>query len=655
MNLDAISSFFSRRPTRTGVVFWCLFSVVAVFVRGVRWDENYEFAQVILDQIPFPEGHPLRQYVRGLYSLQPFGLAAIMHFAPGPLLANALRNILFLLCSTVPIYLWGTELSKRPLVGHCSVLLVLLGIHIPFYSSYPIHVWPGIFSNGPIGLGYMLFALWALASQRHRLAGCLLGFAPLVHLGQIPPLLACTVLYILWGFYQRRFGVIKQLLVSMIPGIAACVVFGLFISNFKIAPPTDGPYFSDAEPMVLWRYYMERYASHRAIPYTTGHLVLIGSLLIVAAAFSHLFLKARGDSQPLVKLFDRPHAWAAIYMVVATGTVWTIMAIHRALGADVPYILVGWLPYRLMNHVAPLLIPLLLTLAIRRTRTLPGWIPGILLAALFAPLLHLFMPVEVVNRYVDDRAYIFFFLFGAVSVSISLQIGQHARRWGIGAGVGFAVCLGILSFFHQFGALCVAAGALACLAPVLPGLSAHLSSRFSPRHVAGGTLCLSAVILAAMLAKDFERRQHLQVSKYHNKVARYLAHQGEEDAMILVPFGQVGMQMKTGHPVMSDMVTLLICPYRPEIGPSINAMFQDFYGISLDPETPAPGANLAWHRVWPAKSMEDWQRLSKKYDFRYVSTPYFMRLPLEQVVAGREGTLFRIPEAAQELELGIEE
>ncbi len=641
------SSLFTRHPLRTGILFWGAFSILAVIIRGVRWDEDYEFAQVILGQIPFPQGHPLYQYVHSFFSLQPFSLAAFMHFFPDPLWANGVRNVLFLMASTIPIYLWGALLSKRAVGGHSAVIFLLLGIHISFYSSYPVAVWPEIFSNGPIGLGYMLLTLWALASQRLRVAGLLLGFAPLVHLGQFPPLLATAVAYVGWNLYQGRRREIMPFLWAIVPGLVACLAFAVYLRGIAVAPPTTGPYFTPTDPMVLWHTFMERYASHRAIPYTTGHLVLIGAMLLFVHGVALRWLRVRSTNN--TSLFDgkSPSDWACFYMAVATSTVWLVMLAHRSYGPDVPYILVGWLPYRLMNHIAPLLIPLLIALCFRRDNKIPGWFPPLMLIALLAPLLHLGLAVTLVERYVSAGEYLFFVLYGAATTSTAIRIGRLDRRAGAASGLALLLSIAALGWYHQFGAACLLVGALLPLLPALPQVSA--------RHLKLATSSLVAVMILAMLAKQGEARAHLRSSHFLLEVAAYLQHEGDDKAMILVPHQQAGMQMQLGHPVMADMATMFHGIYRPPLAPAVNAIFQDFYGMSLDPDvTPPP---LAWHEVWPAKSLEEWQHLSEKYDLVYVIARSFMELPLDKLLPGSEYSLYRIPprehhEPAAETPLG---
>jgi hypothetical protein len=623
----------------SGVWFWLAFGVVAVLLRGVRWDENYEFAQVILGQVPYPEGHPLYQYVRSFYSLQPFGLAALMHFFPEPLWANGVRNLLFIWASTVPVYLWGYQLSRRPLVGMTATVLVLLGVHVTFYSSYPIHVWPHVFSNGPVGFGYMLLGAWALASHRHRLAGLMLGFAPLVHLGQFPPLLGMAVLYLAWSVYRKEMVAVRRLVGYALPGLIGAVVFALFLRSFAVAPPDAGPYASSTEPMLLWHTFMERYATHRAIPYTTGHFVLVAAVVVglFMAGLHRLRSQAHAD---LVPALVRPEAWALLYLALATGTVWMVMAIHAMLGAMVPYLLVGWLPYRLMNHIAPLLLPLMLAVLFSREHRTPWWLPLLIALPLLAPLVHL-IDSEFANRYVMSGDYVVFVLVGATLGSLSVAYYAEARKAGWiagGAALTLFVLLGL--FFHQFGAACGVIGFALAWVPTWRPLR--------PAICRSATAGLVGVLLVVTLAKEHEARQHLPVPRDMVDVRDYLTAVGAADAMLLVPNQQMGMQMHTGHPVMADMATMFHGIYRPPIAPAVDAIYSDFYGMYLNPEAAAPDRDRAWHEVWPAKPLTEWQRLGAKYGIGYVVAPSFMKLPLEPVLPGRRYSLYRIPVGAAE-------
>lgn len=639
MTLESIREPFTRRPCLSGALFWIAFSLVAVLVRGVRWDENYEFAQVILGQIPYPEGHPLYQYVRGFYSLQTYSLAALMYFAPGPLLANLLRNWAFLAASTVPVYLLGALFSRRQLAGHIAVVLVLLEIHTHFYSTYPVLVWPMIFSNGAIGLGYMLVALWALLDRRYRLAGCMMGFAPAMHLGQFPPLLLVAILVALRLVWLGQTRPVRALVVYSLPGLTACALFALFLHYFAVAPPLDGPYFTAADPQILWRTFMERYPGHRALPLTTGHIVLVGAVLTGAALWvMHRTGIISDKSSPnTVALPDHPWTGALLYCFAASAIVWIIMAVHYAMGPDVPYLLLGWLPYRLMNHVAPILIPLLVAIGFARHRGLPPFLILALSAAILAPLSNLFLDGDLVRKYVSGGEYLFFFLYGgAVGTGLMLAWRKSPALAGLVAASGMVMLLA-LAWFHQFGAACTLAGIPVAMMP--------LPARISPRMLRTVGAAQLALLLLAMLASIGEVRSHLYRSDFHREVAEYLGSQGKPDAMILVQYDQAGDQAQFGHPVTADMATMLHGVYRPAIAPSVNAIFQDFYGVYLDPAAPQPEVPLAWHEVWPAKSLDEWQQLSRKYGVEYVAAPRFMNLPLDLILRGDQRNFFHVPAA----------
>lgn len=626
----------SKRPYLSGALFWVVFSLAAVVLRGVRWDENYEFAQVILGHVPYPEGHPLLQYVRSFYSLQTYVLAALMHWAPGPLLANLLRNWIFLAASTVPVFLLGTLFSRRQLMGHVAAIFILLEVHVSFYSTYPIHVWPGMFSNGPVGQGYMLVGLWALLDRRYRLAGLLLGFAPAIHLGQFPPLLATAALY---GIYLLRSGQkhhVLALLRHMLPGLMACVAFAIGLHYFKNNPPVDGPYFSPVPPDALWHTYMARYATHRAIPYTTGHLVLAGSVLLGLAFLAcHRFgLVPPAPAVSPERALDPPRAWAAVYCAIVAAIVWGIMLIHIQMGPEIPFILAGWIPYRLMNHCSPVLLPLLLAVCHDRDRRIPTCLPALLLAALVAPLAQFVLSPEAVARYLTPNAFLYFALFGAAAGTLIILAYRRGNSQAAVAASITVLLLAALALFHQFGAACVAVGVLLGMIRV-PGVS--------NRALQVSSTGLALLVLLALLAHQHERRNHLSRSSFQRSVATYFEREGEPHAMILVPWMQAGDQAATGHPVMADMATLFHGIYRPAIAPAVNAIFQDFYGISLDPDAVPEDLDRPWHEVWPAKSLDEWQALAGKYSLRYVAAPDFMRLPLERIFGANGRVLYRIP------------
>lgn len=636
MNLPLNQKPLSKRPYLAGALFWIAFSLLAVLVRGVRWDENYAMAQVLLGQVPYPEGHPLNQFVHGHFSLQPYLLAGLMYVLPGPLPANLVCNWLFLAAATVPVFLLGTLFARRQLAGHVAAIFVLLEIHVAFYGPYPIEVWPGTFSSGPAGIGYMLFGLWALLDRRFRLAGFLLGLAPAVYPGQFLPLLATGVLYGLHLAISRQYRHALNLVAYAVPGLLVCVAFAMFLYEISAPPPTSGPYFTPVAPEVLWETYMERFMARGGLPYMPGHLVLAASVLVGLAllVYRRRGILGPGADDPPPPVLDAPRTWGVLYCGAVCVLVWGSMLVQYAAGPAAAHGVAGWFPYRLMSHVSPLLIPLLVAIGYDRDNRIPGYLPLLLLAPLLAPLLHLVASYEFNRRYVAPNAYVYYLLFGAAAGTAILLAYRRGRRPGNVAAGAAGLVLAALAWFYPFGAACVALGVSL---PLLPAVS-----RIPMRAVQASSAVLACLLLVAMLGRVVERREQLPRSPFHAAVSDYLADQGDPDAMILVPYNQLGEQVKYGHPVMADTATLTHVIQRPEIAPAANAIFEDFYGISLDPEAAGAEPPRAWHEVWPAKTLGEWRALARKYGVDYVVAPDFMALPLEEVLRGHGRVLYRI-------------
>ncbi len=603
-----------------GVAGWTLFCLIAVAVRGVRWDENYEFAQVLLRQVPYPDGHPLAQYVHAFYSLQTWALAAWMAFCSGPLLANGFRNVLFLWMTVIPVYLLAAQLSGRARWGNAAALLILMGIHIPFYSNYPVQVWPNLYSNGAVGLGWALLTLYSLAAIRLRLAYCLFGLMPAIHLGQFPPVLAIVLCH---AFWMRRRPETRRAWAYAFLGIAACVLFRWIQSAQALPPAGDGPYASNIDPAAVLRGYMAHFASHRALPWGTGQIPMAVMLLLGGGLF-YRGLRARQSDASLF--------WMCLYGGVVLAIVWGTMALHLALGENIPPMLLAWMPYRLINHLSPLLIPM--AVALLAGRGAPSQGPWLVVLALlygaFRPLLGLLLPETWFHRYLESGEAVYFLLFGAAAAALAPQLLPN-RRFFLFWLIQATLLFGALAAFHQFGAACSLLGVLAVL---LPAPVPEVPRRLLP--------AIASALLAVLLIQQAWHREHLPVTPFERQVRACLAERSEADAMLLVRHEQESLQARLGHPVMTDMATTTWIPYQPGLGPALCAMYRDLYGIDLAaPPGHAPAAH-PWFEVWQGQSGEEWRQLGHKYNFRCVLTPAFLQLDLPCIVAGPEGRLYGI-------------
>ena len=118
-----------QAPTRWaisgGVAFWPAFSVLAVVVRGVRWDETFEWAQTLIGAVEYPGAHPFNRYIRTVFTVQHFISAALLWLTHSEVVVNGLRNVAYLALGVTPIFLLTTLLSRRAMIGHIAVVLAL--------------------------------------------------------------------------------------------------------------------------------------------------------------------------------------------------------------------------------------------------------------------------------------------------------------------------------------------------------------------------------------------------------------------------------------------------------------------------------------------------------------------------------------------------
>ncbi|HPO13398.1 MAG TPA: hypothetical protein PLI09_08135 [Candidatus Hydrogenedentes bacterium] len=605
----------------SGLALWGAFCVVAVGLRGVRWDENFEFAQVLLGQAPYPPDHPLAQYVHQFYSLQTWSLAALMALFPGPLLANALRNVLFLLATVWPPFLLGALLSGRARWGHAAALLVLMGIHVPFYSNYPVQIWPGLYSNGQVGLGWALLTVTLLLFGYMRTGSLLLGLMPAVHLGQFPPVLAWTVLRGLWLWRTGQREALRQAAPWWFGGTMVSGGFWFIVRAFTLPIPMSGPYSCAVEPDIVLRGYLAHFAAHRAIPWDTGQIVVVAALLLTVAAAR--WKEGAGGTW----------WWLGVYAGIVAMLVWGIMAVHARMGLNTPRLLIAWMPYRLINHLSPILIAMMAALLGEK---MPGrpWVAGALLYGAVRPLLGAILPASLFVRYFEMGDAIFFAMLGATAVMLAWGLRQD--KWFCIPWMALAsASLIALDLVHQFGAACCVLGGLAAVASILWHFPAH------PRWMPFTTACAIALI-CLLLLQQASQREHLPVSPFEHQVRQYLLEKNEPNAMILVRHQQESLQARLGHPVMTDMATTTWIPYQPSLGPALYKMYRDFYGITLTAPPHQPAASQPWFEVWPAKTRAEWQNLAKEYQFHYILAPAFMNLDLPKILQGSSENLFLI-------------
>lgn len=620
----------ARQPWVLAAAFWTALCIAAVPLRGVRWDECFEFAQVLAGSIPYPDEHALSQHVRRLFTVQHWMLAWWLRADPPWLPAaeaslNAFRNALFLLASVMPVFTLARAQGVRAAWASAAALLALAGVHAAFYSNYPVQIWPDLYSNGQIGQGWALFVLAAAAARRHALAGLLLGLMPMVHAGQSPPvylLAACACLVLL---YRGEWRCIARGASGFLPGIGAASLFFLY---HRLQLPLPPPGYDGIAVREVLQGYLASHDGHRAPPFGTGHLLLAGALLL------GFLQRGRAPGAGLL----------AGYAVIVAAIVWGTMALHLLLGANTPALLLGWMPYRLVNHAGPLLIALIAGTLARDSHTARS--AALLFAALallaLRPAAVLALPESLYERYLADGSAAMFLLFGgALAVAIAEKHGGNPRgRISPGAIALAALPCLALAAWHRFGAACMIAGILLAWMPFLRAYASRSARWTAPSYAAAAAAVLA---LAGVLFTEWQARSHLPRTPFETAVRAHLARE-KAPGLVLAPYQQEGLQARLGAPMMADMATLTWIPYHPGLGPPLYRMYLDLYGLNIAPRPGSPARKEPWFEYWPGLDAGAWRELSLHYGFRHVYAPAFMDLALEPLLDSSDHRLWRIPE-----------
>ncbi len=617
-----------------GLVAWVVFSALLVFARGVRWDENYEFAQVLAARVHYPDWHPLAWWVRNLVSAQLYVSALMLDAGAGAYSVCLVRNLLFVWATVVPPYLLGAALAQRALAGHAAAALILSGVHTAFDGSYPQFTLPGMFSNGHIGTGFVLCAIAALALGRVALGFFLIGLTPAVHIGQLPPLLLLLVLVYASRRLHPQPRVWRRADAALVAGLGISVA--IWIAG-RLLAGGGAPPISDASPdeiRAIWGGWVTYYDMHRRPPGLNSLLMTVGFVLLAYAALFGLRIGQSPNARPWIVCF----VYSAVVLLIGL----VVMLAQTLLGANVPYVTLTWLPYRLWNHVPPIMVAMICAILLQpraggdSTPRLVG-LAAVALTLGFTMLRPLFLqalPATISYRYFGTLDFVVFFLFGAAFALLLSGIREHSKRsFALFAMIGAGVLI-LTALVHQFGTMAAIAGVVLVVGVSrykrLPGLGPW------PQRVFVSAIAMLAV---SMLWQEWRARQTLAIGDFERAIAAHLESSGHSDAMLLGPMDQVLLQAQTGHPVVADLATPFFIGYRPSFGPQINGMFRDVYGVDFRyPEPPKD-----WREVWAERTAAEWSALAEKYGFEFVVSPIDteLRLPVELDHYGHK--LYRAP------------
>lgn len=637
--MDGTHEQDSSRAFWAGLVFWIVLCFLAVALRGVRWEESFERAQVLLDTTPYPDGHPHRRWSWNGFSIHYYLSALVLWLTDSPVLLCGGRQFLATLATHLPIYGATWLLTRRVAPAHLAMVLSFFAA-ISFFQSYmPISAWATKATSGIIGMGWAFAVLLALASSRWRVAGLLFGLMPLIHLGQWPMILVVTVATMLWLAYCRDLPALRCFGKFAASGLACCIVFALAQRAFLLPQITGGAYFSDSDGQAIWAAYTTYEDMHRALTdwprfgrLGNSYMALFGLLLLTWPLA--LGIGCRDENRWSWRLM-------VAYAAFAATAVWVARAIHYLTGTDIPYVVVSWMPYRLIIHVAMLLLCMVCARATLRG----GQITLAALAALawlaFLPLWPHLLPEHLASRYFSTPETALFILAGSMIPGLWVDFADHPswrKAWALLLLAGGVA----LACYHQWATLTFAGGVALALVDMRLRPTLNL-----PRNLTTATaLALAMVGLATNLFGEWQRREFLPVSPFEAEMADYLAANSPPEAMVLTPLDE-HYQMALKRPVVATFETRQFISYMTSLAPTIDKLFAELYGVR-------DGHWYDWD-LWQQRSEAEWQALGNAWGFRYVLAKSFHPLKLPVCLQGDGLILYEIPTDQDGGPKGLEE
>ncbi len=659
---------------RYGAAFWLVFGVIALYLRGIRWDEDYEWAQVIVGAVEYPEGHPLLGWIGGAFSLQVYGAALLLKLTSSEAIVCGVRNLLFIWATVFPPFLLGAALSRKAIVGHITVVFILLGVHLAFDGAYPQFLWPGMFSNGHVGTGYALVFLSAVLFARGRVAAFLLGLMPAVHMGQVLPCFALGGLCALYLWRVDR-GALWKIVPFFLIGTSISAAFYFYQRGYAVPAPVSGTYFSALDARAVWEGTIANHDMHRSIPRGNSHLLAAGFLLLGWMLLRNGRFTA-DERGPVYRI-------AVVFGLIVMGIVYGVMAVQFTMGERIPYMLLGWLPYRLANLLPPIFVAMLVSYLFeargKRFVWQQAFIGGVLGVVLLQPYAGAIMDDAIAARYFGGFEWITFGLFGVVCSELAIARWTRSDLLPVFVGI---CAVGVLAAFHQFGAACVLAGAaMPCLVYLMRRekkaaakvweksvVRKPLSEVSAWGYVSrAAAMSATALIVLSILRTEFENRAYLPRGELERSLAEYLEGQPDEtdaaggsgeqagslhqnnDAFLVAPPYQLLTQAQTGHAVMTDLALPFFVGYAPSLGPSIQKIYNDIYGIDLLGPQAAPGSDAHWTRVWEQRSKAEWRALGATYGFDVVIAPAELKLALRPILVSETNVCYSVGAAEEAL------
>ncbi len=619
-------------------------AALAGFGMGIcwpAWQVALEPAQVLAQIVRYPIATPFQLYETQVWN--------VWHQLLAPLLAAGCseRGLTVVLSGVVTalgfaaVAGFARALGANAALALAAPLLVVLNHAQQPGFSYPIHFFGLGHTYGMGGLYWLALACGAIASERWRLAGFLLGLAPALHVSLGAWLAIAVTLAALPALPALRPH-LRAFCAGATLGAALCAAsLGAHIWLAPPAPPSD--------PASADRYltaFVRLWDSHRAPADLGGR----ASFLVWCSVLTALAL--------LRMERDRLGAGAALALrvLVVCGAVGFASSAAQALLSSefLPTPLLIAMPARLANLVALLAVPLALAVVWRfRADPLPR---ALLLAASALLALELAEPVRWGDVELDTVG------VPLLCATPLVALARNARR-------GAAIVLlpaGLLAWLvvralwrgpsHPEWLIGPATLSLAAAALGFVGLWLALERSGAAQPLRRTTRALDAALgagLAAIavwvagtsLADADARWQQLHDRTNHTVLAQAARGTG----LLLVGPGLETVQLRTRRPLLLDPSALDMLPYVLRAGPEVETILREAYGVEFfrPPAEALAAGVLPEHPIrgiFERREASAWRALRVRFGVSEVLVRAEWRLRLPLVARGDGYALYALPE-----------
>jgi hypothetical protein len=654
------------RALAIGALVCALYSVLQVVVNGVVLDEVVVPAQIIAGAVHYPAGHPHQVYYPQFFNLANSLSAAVWSWAPDALIHSGVRNVLFLFASLFSTFAMTLVLARRAIWAHLAAALVAADAPLRLSGVYPIFVFPNFYSHGHIGLCTLLWAVALLLARNWRWAGFLIGILPSLHAPMAMMAWAWATLYLAFAagrptgkdrstfFWWAAAGIV----------VSAAVAGVVYWQSSRTV--LEAPYDVTARAQDYYRSFTESADRHRRfLPFRPfGYLVNPVFFFLCGG------LMCRWLRQEKPNDFTNPSHRDWFWVLVLGGGVATYVYGTTLLRfvVGLPRFVEMTMPLRFSNVLAMCAVPLTVAgwavltslLPLPRRRAALALIVALVCAAGVARMLEGPQGPLYRGRVADNL----FFAMSGVLLGLALYVARGERRLRGATLLAVGCVSGALLAASSrtrggvtFAAVLLATLVLLILAErlVVKTLQGHRQRSFAPAALLAASLLLA---LAALRGRDVDPFLRTGarwdvMNGYDRQLQRWLAAHTRPDELILTPvLPRAEIQAKTGHPVLMEMETLWLMSYKPALAATIGTMAKDLYGVDyLDR---GPGTHFVsqsrfstedpvWLEAWKKRTLQEWQALQRKYNFRLVLSPADTRLHLPEAVAVEGWTLYLIP------------